>query len=371
MLKAGDGNASGKDADRKYKMVPDLSVADVNATKVFPDNLEFEARETFTADTPGAEIENIAPDPKLVTLIVHHSLVKLPPPAISRAVSIRASAVSRPLVADYGAPLGKPIVYRLAERHRLEKIHPAAAPSRVKKPIVYYVDRAAPEPIRDALIEGASWWAKAFDEAGFIDAFQVKVMPEGMDPLDVRYNVINWVNRATRGWSYGQSVVDPRTGEIIKGSVLLGSLRVRQDMLIFEGLVGADKIGSGGPNDPKEVALARLRQLAAHETGHTLGFSHNFAGSTLGPRLGDGLSGAAHRTEERQDRSVRCLWRRRRHMGRFHRRLALWRRAAGRRRAGRCWMPRPRPKSLPRLSLCHRYRCAPARHRPALGQPVG
>lgn len=266
----------------RFKLDKDLSITDLDATKVFPDNLEFEARETFASDKPGPEVENIAPDPKLFTLIVHHSLVKLPPPGYTpRRFDPRVGGFSM-VVNDYGTPLGKPVVYRLAERHRLEKIHPGPAPSRVKKPIIYYVDRAAPKPIRDALITGASWWAKAFAKAGYIDAFQVKVMPKGMDPLDVRYNVINWVNRATRGWSYGQSVVDPRTGEIIKGSVLLGSLRVRQDMMIFESLVGADKIGTGGPNDPKQAALARLRQLAAHETGHTLGFSHNFAGSTWG-----------------------------------------------------------------------------------------
>ncbi|MDE2164243.1 MAG: zinc-dependent metalloprotease [Alphaproteobacteria bacterium] len=263
-----------------FKLDKDLSLADVAATKVFPDNLEFEARETFASDTPGPEVRNIAPDPKLVTLIVHHSLVKLPGPGYEpRRFDPRAGGFSV-LVADYSTPLGQPIVYRLAERHRLEKINPGPAPSRVKNPIVYYVDRSAPKQIRDALIEGASWWSKAFAAAGYIDAFQVKEMPEGMDPLDVRYNVINWVDRATRGWSFGQSVVDPRTGEIVKGSVILGSLRVRQDMLIFESLMGADKDNTGGPDDPVQVALARLRQLAAHEVGHTLGFSHNFAGSS-------------------------------------------------------------------------------------------
>ncbi len=263
-----------------YKLVPDLSLADPNAVKVFPENLEFEARQTYASDTPGPEVRNIAPDPKLITFEVRHSLVKLPEPGYQpRAFDPRTGGFST-MVLDYAAPLGEEIVQRYANRFRLEKTDPAAARSPVRKPIVFYVDRAAPEPIRSALVEGAAWWSQAFEAAGFIDAFQVKVLPEGADPLDVRYNVINWVDRATRGWSYGQAVVDPRTGEIVKGSVLLGALRVRQDMLIFEGLVGAHHNGTGGPNDPIQVSLARLRQLSAHEVGHSIGFAHNFAGST-------------------------------------------------------------------------------------------
>jgi len=263
-----------------YKAVGDLSVADTAAVKVFPENVEFEALQTYASDTPGPETRNIAPDPKLITLTVRHSLVKLPEPGFQpRAFDPRSGAFDG-LVLDYAAPLDHDIVQRLARRFRLEKTDPAAAVSTVKKPIIFYVDRAAPEPIRTALQEGAQWWAKAFEGAGYKDAYRVEIMPEGADPLDVRYNVINWVNRATRGWSYGQMIADPRTGEIVKGSVLLGSLRVRQDMLIFEGLVGADESGKGGPNDPIQVSLSRIRQLSAHEVGHSLGFAHNFAASS-------------------------------------------------------------------------------------------
>jgi hypothetical protein len=264
------------------KPVADLTLVDASQARAFPENLEMEARLTFAVDAPGTDLRQIAPDARLVTFTVRHSFIKLPEPGFTpRPFDPRTGAIST-LVTDYSAPLDEAMVRRFANRFRLEKTDPTAARSTVKEPIVFYVDRAAPEPVRTALVEGAQWWADAFDRAGFIDAYRVEVLPEGIDPLDARYNVINWVNRATRSWSYGQSVVDPRTGEIVKGSVLLGSLRIRQDILIFEGLLGAAGTGDGGPNDPQTIALARIRQLSAHEVGHAIGLLHNFAGSTQG-----------------------------------------------------------------------------------------
>ena len=257
-----------------FRPVPDLTLIDTGAARAFPDNVELEARLTFTSDQPGGAVSGIAPDARRATFTVRHSFIRLPDDGYrTRAFDPRTGAINL-VVADFSAPLDQPIVTRLAQRFRLQKTDPAAARSTVVEPIVFYVDRAAPEPIRSALVEGAGWWADAFDRAGYVDAFRVEVLPEGVDPLDARYNVINWVNRATRSWSYGQSVADPRTGEIVKGSVLLGSLRIRQDMLILDGLVG-----SGNPG-VQPVALARIRQLAAHEVGHAIGLMHNFAGST-------------------------------------------------------------------------------------------
>ncbi len=268
--------------EKGWKLVDALSAADVNAVRAFPQNLEFEARQTYASDTPGPEVSNIAPDPRQVTLVVRHSFVALPDGGyVARDFDPRVGSFATQIL-NFAAPLGGQIVQNLANRFRLEKLDPAAPRSRVKKPIVFYIDNAAPEPIRTALLEGASWWKAAFEAAGYIDAYRVEILPAGVDPLDIRYNVVNWVNRATRGWSYGYAVTDPRTGEILKGAVLLGSLRVRQDMLIYEGLVGAAQTGTGGPNDPAQVALARIRQLSAHEVGHALGLLHNFAGSTQG-----------------------------------------------------------------------------------------
>lgn len=274
--------SGGQGAGKGFILDPKLSAADPGSVKLFPDNLEIDAVQTYASKSPGAEVANIAPDARQVSFTVHHSFVRLPGPGFhSRRFDPRIGGFSTQVV-EYGTPLGGDVVRDFANRFRLDKIDPAAARSKVRKPIIFYVDRNAPEPIRSALIEGIGWWSKAFDAAGYIDAFQVKLLPPGIDPMDVRYNVVNWVDRATRGWSYGQEIADPRTGEIVKGMVVIGSLRVRQDIQIFEGLVGADKVGKGGPNDPVQVALERIRQLGAHEVGHTLGFAHNFAASTQG-----------------------------------------------------------------------------------------
>jgi hypothetical protein len=258
------------------------SALDPAACLSFPDNLEFEALLTFQGAKPGRLVREVAPTPEAVTLVAHHSLIRLPDAGYRPRRFDPRSGSFGILYGDYAAALDDVIDRRLLVRHRLEKVDPAAAVSAVKEPIVYYVDRGAPEQIQKALVEGASWWNAAFEAAGFRDAFRVEILPPGAHPLDVRYNVIQWVHRSTRGWSYGGGVIDPRTGEMLKGHVTLGSLRVRQDRLLFEGLAGVAKTGSGADDDPIELSLDRIRQLSAHEVGHTLGFAHNFAASTYG-----------------------------------------------------------------------------------------
>ena len=291
----------------QYRLDESRSALYLPRTKAFPKNTEVETTLTFTTEgQTGPLVRETVPTPQSLTVREHHSLVELPGPGYTpRRLDPRVGVFAVEFY-DYASPFTEPIEKRWIVRHRLEKKDPGAAVSAPLRPLVYYVDNGTPEPVRSALVEGASWWAEAFAAAGFRDAFQVKVLPADADPMDARYHVINWVHRSTRGWAYGSSITDPRTGEVIKGNVTLDSLRIRQDNLIGTGLVpafGASRRGAGAPRaecelgaaadadylaqldpagDSARMSLARIRQLAAHEVGHTLGLAHNFAASTYG-----------------------------------------------------------------------------------------
>ncbi|SEA12411.1 zinc-dependent metalloprotease [Microbulbifer marinus] len=259
-----------------YSVDPSKSAIYLPRTKNFPNNSEFEAQLTFAGGQPGKYLQEVVPTPTLVSLRQHISLVELPDDGYQPRRFHSRSGYFPFEYRDYATAIDQPLDQRFIYRHRLEK---KPGSDEAVEPIVYYVDSGVPEPVRSALVEGASWWNQAFEAAGYKNAFRVEILPEGADPLDVRYNVINWVHRSTRGWSYGYSIADPRTGEIIKGNVTLGSLRVRQDFLIAQGLLQPYGSENADTDALKAMALARIRQLSAHEVGHTLGLAHNFAAS--------------------------------------------------------------------------------------------
>ncbi len=250
-------------------------------TRNFPQNTELEATITYVNNDgeTGGFVRSVTPSTEAITLRIHHSFVQLPDDNYTPRIFDPRSSFIPISFYDYASPISEPVVKYYVRRHRLQKKDPTAAKSEPVKPIVYYLDNGTPEPVRSALLDGARWWNQAFEVAGYANAFRVEVLPDTADPMDIRYNMINWVHRSTRGWSYGASVTDPRTGEIIKGQVTLGSLRVRQDYLIFSGLLSPYETGIPADNPMQIAALARLRQLSAHEIGHTLGLMHNYAAS--------------------------------------------------------------------------------------------
>jgi hypothetical protein len=287
-------NAAGSMRPGTYRVDAARSTVFMEMTDVFPTNTEMEVELTFVNSGAGGgggfgggggaleSVGRVASTGAAASIRIHHSFVALPDDGFETRMYDPRSGFGANSYQDYAVPLGEDMTQRSIRRHRLEKRDPTAAMSEPVEPIIYYLDPGTPEPIRSALLDGARWWNQAFEAAGYIDAFQVVMRPDSISSLDARYNVINWVHRSTRGWSTGGSVTDPRTGEIIKGVVTLGSLRVRQDYMMAEGMLSPYTDGDETPSELSEWALARIRQLSAHEVGHTIGLGHNYYNSTAG-----------------------------------------------------------------------------------------
>ena len=281
---------SAKAAD--WRLDKDRSVIDLEHTGSFPLNTEVEALLTFSTDS---ESDLNQPDPHSLSLREHHSFVAMPAPGYEVLDQDPRVGFISTSFQDFSQAYDRPLTRYLVNRWRLQKKDVNAAMSEPVKPIVFYLDRAIPEPIRSAARMGALWWNAGFEQAGFKNALRVDDLPDGADPMDIRYPTIQWTNRSGRGWSVGQSHVDPRTGEIIHAVVQLDSHRMRTVNNYWESVMPSgrdnseparDSFAALDSLDPKsreeQIMLKRLALLTCHEMGHVLGLEHNFVASTYG-----------------------------------------------------------------------------------------
>ena len=243
----------------EWRLDKDRSAIDLEHTAGFPLNTEMEALLTFATDS---ESDLNQPDPHSLSVREHHSFVAAPAPGYELLEQDPRVGFINISFQDFSQPFNRPVTRYLVNRWRLQKKDANASLSEPVKPIVFYLDRAIPEPVRSAARRGALWWNAAFEQAGFRNALRIEDLPDAADPMDIRYPTIQWTNRSARGWSVGQSHVDPRTGEIMHALVQLDSHRMRTVNNYWQSTIPSGR----GAGNRRWIYLARsitwIRKLA-------------------------------------------------------------------------------------------------------------
>jgi hypothetical protein len=272
---------------------------------------------TPAAGQAAPEPLSTVPDIRSLFLGFHYSIAKLPDTPMRPRLADNRIGYFNTDRWDFTTDDRRIPIYHYANRWRLAKKDPAAALSEPSEPIVYWIDRSVPERYRGAIRDGVLEWNKAFERIGYKDAIKVEIQPDDADfnTSDIRHASIRWMT-STKGSfnAIGPSVVDPRTGEILDADIGIDGSSVRalksysaetiplrpsQDLPRSE-MPYCNYDAESAEHEGFAMSLleargemmldgaemeafiqARLKAMAMHEVGHTLGLTHNFRASTV------------------------------------------------------------------------------------------
>ncbi|HEX9705411.1 MAG TPA: zinc-dependent metalloprotease, partial [Gemmatimonadales bacterium] len=300
----------------------------LESVKAFPHNVNIRAKLTFRPGEPVGWAS--VPDGRYISLSLHYTIAALPENPMTPRLGDDRVGQFWTIHKDFSQEDSSAFV-RYVNRWRLEPGERVGDLIRPKKPIVYYIDPNVPEEYRQPFKDGVEAWNSAFEAAGWKDAIKAEMLPEGVDPEDIRYPTLRWnVSDAPGYGAIGPSVVDPRTGEILDADILFeanmfvgfrnawrtlvnpqsaadaflsaiefpatdmqatgrglelasfGTALAMQGGFLQAVLAERGEIAPGTPV-PMTYVNEAVKWVTMHEVGHTLGLQHNFRSSISTP----------------------------------------------------------------------------------------